>query len=221
MGSFFVLRSDLDKIPLMTKEWKDRLEKIAIGAVPPILVLILTAAIKGEELTGLSKAAAVLHLLRIGVPLWLFLIVLVVALLASAYWIQTVILRKETLRVVWRPEQCLWGTGSSGSTPIMQIITSGYLTNTAKEHRLIITSVYLQGTKPVLGMFEPVEIEPETCGEERIDAYVEPIVGTKGEVYKGKMVLVDQFGVKHRVPIELKSMLPKDVDESKVNSANS
>lgn len=194
----------------MTKEGKDVLKQIGIGVVLPILVLILTALIKGEELAGLSKAAALFHLLRVGVPLWLFLILLVVAALASAHWVRALLLRKETLQVAWQPERCIWGTGSAGTTPLMQVIASGYFSNVTPAHRLIITSVYLEGTKPLVGMYEPVEIEAATCSEKRINAYVEPIIGKKGKAYKGKLILVDQFGIKHKVPIELKSIVPND-----------
>ncbi len=71
---------------------------------------------------------------------------------------------------------------------MMQVITSGYFTNTDKEHKLLIMSAYLEGTKPVLGFMEPIEIGPEECAQERIDAYVEPVVGKKGERYKGKII---------------------------------
>lgn len=202
----------------MTKESKAALRQIALAVVPPILVLLLTAAIRGEELAGLSKAAAFLRLFRIGIPLWLFLIVLIVAVLTSAHWIQTVVLRKETLRIAWQPERCLWGTGASGNKPMMQIIASGYLTNTSENHRMIITSIYLKGTKPVVGMFEPMEIEAATCSNQHFNAYVEPIVGKLGETYEGKLILVDQFGIKHKAPIDLKSTATKSVDSSQAKA---
>jgi len=199
----------------MTKELKDGLRQVVVSAVVLIVGLVLTALFKGEELAGLSKAAAFLHLLGVGVPLWLFLTVLVVAALASAHWIRTALLRKETLQVAWQPEQCMWGPGSAGTTPLMQVIASGYFTNVTEKHRMIITSVYLKGTKPVVGMYEPVEIEAATCSQRRIDAYVEPIVGKTGKTYRGKLILIDHFGVKHKVPIELKSIGEKHADTQK------
>jgi len=133
-------------------------------------------------------------------------------------------LRKETLQVAWQPEQCLWGLGQSGTTPLMQVRASGYFTNVAEKSRMIITSVYLKGTKPVVGMFEPVEIEAATCSQKDVDAYVEPIVGKKGKAYKGKLILVDSLGVKHKVPIELKSLVqkepPKDEEKPKATASS-
>ncbi len=86
------------------KEW---LEKIGIGVATSLIVLVLTAVIKGESLNGLLKISGLFQFLKTGVPLWLFLITLIAGLLGSLQWIRHVISKQAVLRVVWRPEVCL------------------------------------------------------------------------------------------------------------------
>jgi len=91
----------------MSKEWKDRLEKICVGTITAVAVVILTALIKGDALKGLGKLAAFVRILNFGVPLWLFIAVLVTAILGAISWVQQSSTAK-TLYVVWDPVQCLW-----------------------------------------------------------------------------------------------------------------
>ncbi len=84
----------------MTKEWKDAIRSAVLTVVSAIVLLVVTAIIKGEDLKGLSKAAAWLSLLRSGIPLWLFLIVLVIAILGSVHWIKS--RQKQLLYVEWK-----------------------------------------------------------------------------------------------------------------------
>ena len=113
---------------LMSEKWRKQLEQICIGIFTAIAVVVLGALIKGDELKGLGKLAAFLRILNSGVPLWLFIIVLIAAILGVIQWVRQST-KKKSLYVVWDPMQCLWGTGAIGNTPAMQLIMKGFFTN--------------------------------------------------------------------------------------------
>jgi hypothetical protein len=189
----------------MSKEWKDRLEKICVGLFTAVAAVILTAIIKGDELSGLGKLAVFLRILNFGVPLWLFIVVLVTAILGTIQWVRQSRTAK-TLYVVWDPVQCLWGTGAIGGTPAMQLTMKGLFTNSDLENGLLITQVYLEGTRAAMGLLQPLQIAPHHSVEETLQAFVQPVVGHKGQAYEGKLILVDQFDRKHKFPIQLRGI---------------
>jgi len=190
----------------MTKEWRERLDKILIALLTTVFTVVLTAIIKGDELKGLGKIAALLKILRFGVPLWLFITTLVVAIFGVVQWAQS--RRKKILYVVWDPIQCLWGTGAMGDIPVMQLIMKGFFTNADLEKSLLITQVYLEGTKAAMALLSPIEIKAHHSIVETIHAFVQPVVGVKGERYKGNLILIDQFNRHHKLPVNLRGIDP-------------
>lgn len=191
----------------MTKEWKERLEKIAIGTVTSLLLLVPTALIKGEELKGLSKVGALLRLLSTGIPLWLFLIVLVVAILGGVRWFKS--RRGEIVHVQWKEDRCLWTVAHAGTARWMQVMLSGFITNSHPDLALIITSVYLEGTKPAMSLFETIELPPAHVCDEHVNVMLEPVLVPEGTPFRGNVILVDQFQRKHKAYIELKGHAPQ------------
>jgi hypothetical protein len=188
----------------MTKEWKERVEKVLIGLILATAGIILTAVIKGDELKGLNKITAFLHILNAGVPLWLFLAVAIIATLASVRWLKS--RQKQLIHVEWKNESCIWclATAGHGAEKWMQINLHGFITNTDKENALIITSVYLEGTKPAMSLRETVTLPPEHVCDEDIFAFVKPLLVEEGQTFKGNVIFVDQFQRRHKVYIELK-----------------
>jgi hypothetical protein len=94
------------RIFVMSPKWKERAEKIALAVIPSVLLLVITAFLKGEELKGLGKIAVLLRVLNAGIPLWLFLFVLVIALFGSVHWYK--FRRKQLIHVEWKNDACLW-----------------------------------------------------------------------------------------------------------------
>jgi hypothetical protein len=191
----------------MNDKWKDRLEKIGIGVFTAVAVVVLGALIKGDELKGLGKLTAFLRILNFGIPLWLFIVVLVAAILGAIQWIRQS-QKKKILYAVWDPVQCLWGTGAIGDTPAMQLIMKGLFSNSDLEQALLITQVYLEGTKATLTLLEPLQIPAHHSVNETVHAFVQPVVGKKGHPYKGTLILIDQFKRKHRLAVELRNIDP-------------
>jgi len=191
----------------MTKEWKERLEKIGIGIFTALIVLVIGALLKGDELKGLGKAAALGRVLNSAIPLWLFLIVLVVAILASVRWYKS--RNRPLVYVEWKNDISLWCVATAGNEKWMQVMLHGFFTNCDRKDAIIITSVYLEGTKPAMSLHETITLPPEHVCNEDVTAMVKPVVLEEGKTFRGKVILVDQFQRKHRVPIELKGHAPE------------
>jgi hypothetical protein len=104
----------------MSPKWKEGLEKTALAVVPAVLLVVLTPFLKGEQLKGLGKIGALLHVLNAGVPLWLFLFVSVVALFGSARWYKS--RRKQLIHVEWKNDISLWCLANAGDERWMQVI---------------------------------------------------------------------------------------------------
>jgi hypothetical protein len=191
----------------MTKEWKDRVEKIGIGVFTAVAVVVLGALIKGDELKGLGKLAAILRILNSGIPLWLFLIVLVGAILAAVRWLKS--RHREIVHVQWKEDRCLWTVAYAGTTRWMQVMLSGFITNSHPELALIITSVYLEGAKSAMSLLETIELPPAHVCDEHVNVMVEPVLVPEGSPFRGHVILVDQFQRKHKAYIELKGYAPQ------------
>jgi hypothetical protein len=191
----------------MTKEWKDGIRSAALSVGSAILLLVITAVVKGEELKGLSKAAVLLHLLKAGVPLWLFLIVLVVAILGAVRWYKS--RHKPLVHVEWKEDVCLWTVAQNGSERWMQIMLYGFFNNSDPEIALIITSVYLEGTKSAMSLYETIELPPQHVCDESVSTMVKPVLLEEGKTFRGNVILVDQFKRKHKSYIELKGHKPQ------------
>jgi hypothetical protein len=195
------------RIFVMSPKWKERAEKIALAVIPSVLLLVITAFLKGEELKGLGKIAVLLRVLNAGIPLWLFLFVLVIALFGSVHWYK--FRRKQLIHVEWKNDACLWCIATAGTEKWMQVNLHGFITNCDKENALIITSVYLEGTKPALSLRETVTLPPEHVCDEYIYAVVKPVLVEEGGVFEGNVIFVDQFQRKHKVRIDLKGHAPQ------------
>jgi hypothetical protein len=219
MYSLIDFKTELDTICSMSKEWKERIEKVVIGLILATAGIMLTAIIKGDQLKGLSKISAFFHILNAGVPLWLFLAVVIVAALASVRWFKAQ--QKQLIHVEWKNEVCLWCVATSGSEQWMQLNLHGFITNSGKDDALIITSVYLEGTKPAMSLHETIELPPEHVCDENIFAFVEPLLIEEGETFKGNVVFVDQFQRRHKAYIELKGHKPQPKPQTPPETAKS
>src|ERR1051326_1405728 len=154
----------------MTKDWKDGIRTVLLGVASAVLVLIATALVKGEELKGLSNAAALGRVLNSAIPLWLFLVVLMVAILGSVRWYKS--RNKPLVYVEWKNDISLWCVATAGNEKWMQIILHGFFTNCDRKDAIIITSVYLEGTKPAMSLYETIPLPPEHVCDEHVTAMV-------------------------------------------------
>ena len=173
---------------------------LAIPAIGWIVAPIIKARLEGSPLNGLPgiiqfwKQVAMYPL-----PVWF----LVLALLAvSAIVIAALKLRKKPqgkadLRVVVLPTpEPRWGIAASGKTPTLNLTFHANLAHRA-EGSLQIIKAYLEGTEPAFP-FLPIVVAGPYDEPQVIHLGVRPIIARHGKSLKRRVILVDQFGEKHR-----------------------
>lgn len=158
-------------------------------------VLVVTAIVKGEPLTGLARFSGIVRLLQTSVPLWVLLILL---LLAVPGWVCVIGHRTQReLHVVWEPENCGWGRGAIGAEPAMQIVAQGVFTATGP-NALQITRAYFKGTRCRMGPVGSLIVPAHHTVHGDLMFFVQPVVGTQGSVFRGRLILVDQYNRHHK-----------------------
>jgi Na+-transporting methylmalonyl-CoA/oxaloacetate decarboxylase gamma subunit len=202
----------------MAKKLKEWIEKIALGVIPAVILLIVTALVKGDELKGLSKAKAFVRVLTVGVPLWLFLILLIVVMFAIARWVRS--RQKQLIHVEWKNEISLWCVAKAGEESWMQAALHGFFTNSDPQVALIITSIYLEKTKPAMSLYEPLTLPAHNVRSQDVSIMVKPLLLEEGKTFRGNVILVDQFQRKHKVPIELRGHIAIQQGQTKTQNTS-
>lgn len=202
----------------MTKEWKDGIRGAVLSVGSAILLLVITALVKGEELKGLSQGAALLRVLRTGVPLWIFSIVLGIAVLGLILWFKS--RDRQLIHVEWKDDLCLWCVANAGHERWMQVMLHGFFNNADPEIALIITSVYLENTRPAMSLYKPLRLPPHNVCQQDVSIMVKPVLLEEGKTFCGNVILVDQFKRKHKAPIELKGYAPGSQTQSSSGTAH-
>ena len=90
------------------------------------------------------------------------------------------------------------------------------------DRTLLLTGGYIKGTKPWHGFVEPIEIPPQEMitPTYTLGVFVHPVVGKIGEMWKGRIIFVDQFKRTHKTDkIEFKFVGSKE-NPLKVANAN-
>lgn len=202
----FAFETALDTICSVTKETKDTIRQIWVGILLLIIGLIVTALIKGEELKGLGKPRTWGRVLCSNIPLWIFLIVLIIAVAGAVRWLKS--RQKRVIYVEWKNDICLWCLADGGNEPWMQVSLHGFFTNADLEVALIITSIYLENTRPAMTLYEPLNLPPHEVTSQDVSVMVKPLLLEEGKTFRGNVVFVDQYQRRHKASIELKGYKP-------------
>ncbi|MFY9728311.1 MAG: hypothetical protein WAJ87_22640 [Bryobacteraceae bacterium] len=166
--------------------------------ITAILASLVTAWLEGKELKGAKDSIPVLWhaLLAPAIPVWMFSIVLVVAL-AGLPKLTRRRERSVDLRMVSGPStRNAWGIGAYDSEPTLVLSFTMSFAHRESNLSLVGKKIYLEGTEPVLSLQEIVVTGPYGP-EESIHLILRPVIATPGKALKGRVVLVDQFGDKH------------------------
>ncbi len=178
----------------------------AAGAVlSAILVAAVTAWINakmaGTPLNGMPGIIRFWKKVFQGsVPVWFVLIVVVFLAAACLLWFAAS--RKKTGEkvkpgiVVLSTPPPRWSIGAMGEVPVMNISLHMRMAHMA-EYSLEIVKAYLEGTDCVAPFFPQVVTGPYDPSV-MIHFGVRPILAKDGEAFARKIVLLDQFGNKHR-----------------------
>ena len=114
---------------------------------------------------------------------------------------------RETVRVVPQKRSIWWGKGSVGGKPAMQISGRWYVTNIISDPVLVlytyIESPHTEGhiftRHPEKNIYGTYPILPGKTTEISTDFWIEPPICNEGKDLKASVILVDQFGNKHKL----------------------
>ena len=181
---------------------KDNLKKVGLEFVKyvgtVVVPIIVAALLKGESLTGLAKIKPFLHFLTTGIPLWLFL-----SLLILCVWMIPSVVRarrpsQPKLHVSWERIACIWALGKFGDTPMMQIQGQAVISSSNTDDRIILREGYVKGTKPLMNLADAIQVvsgQPLPC---RIITFVAPVIRKPNEDLEAELILVDHKGRKYK-----------------------
>jgi hypothetical protein len=174
---------------------------LVIPAISWVVAPIIKAKLDGSQLNGLSGIVRFWkELLSQEIPLWAVLILVVlaasIATLVILSW-KTKPTGKTDLRIVVLPTpEPRWGIAAHGNTPTLNLHFLAQLAHRA-EGSLQIVKAFLEGTKPAFA-FLPIVVAGPYDEPQMIHLGVRPIIAKPGKVLRRRVILVDQFGDKHR-----------------------
>lgn len=182
------------------REFLKVLGALVIPAIGWVVAPIIKAKLDGSPLNGLAGIIEFWKgFLGQGIPLWAVILVLLVVAIAI---IVTVRLRNKPpgttdLRIVVLPTPVpRWGIGALANTPTLNLTFHAKLSHRA-QGSLQIVKAYLDGTQPA-SPFIPLTIAGPYDESQVIHLGVRPIAAKTGKPLKRRVILVDQFGDKHR-----------------------
>ena len=181
-------------------DWRKVLGALAVPAVGWVAAPIIKSFLDGTPLNGLRgmwqfwKDVATHPL-----PVWL----LVLALLVAGVVIFVVLkLRKKPtgkadLRIVVLPTpEARWGIAAAGTTPTLNLHFHANFAHRGSGSVQIIKA-YLEGTEPAFP-FLPMIVAGAYDESQVVHLGVRPIIAKPGKPLKRRVILIDQFGDKHR-----------------------
>jgi len=110
---------------------------------------------------------------------------------------------RDTMRVVpCQPRGMWWHMGSSGNEAAMQVVSRWHVTNITNDQLLILgarivrprTDGHVYVEHPESRIFGSYPILPGDTSEVSADFWIQPPVKKKGQVFKARIVLIDQYG---------------------------
>ena len=111
--------------------------------------------------------------------------------------------RKPRLYVHFHPTQLMWSVGiqrepNGSSIDIMQVHVMADFNHDDPKETIFVMDVYPEGTQNRIPGFAQFSIEPTEVVTNQIVSFATPVIGEKGQPWKGRIVLVDQFQRKHK-----------------------
>jgi len=173
---------------------------LLVPAIGWLAAPIIKAKLDGSPLNGLTGIIEFWRkLFGQAIPLWAVLLVLMAVAIATV-----VIVRlknkpsgKTDLRIVVLPmPEPRWGIAAVGNTPTLNLTFHANLAHRA-HGSLQIVKAYLEGTQPAFP-FIPLVVAGPYEEAQVIHLGVRPIVAKPGGALRRRVILVDQFGDKHR-----------------------
>jgi hypothetical protein len=182
-----------------------RLKKPAIAVVTVFFGAVVTAWVRAKmEGTPLKGVPGIIRfwvgVFQGPVPVWSALIAVVVValglLLSFAAYKKRASGRVDLRIVVLSTPPPQWHIGAMREVPLMSISFRAQMAHLAG-HSLQIVKGYLEGTECV-GPFTPLVVAGPHDPPQTVHFGVRPILARDGESVAGHVILVDQFGNKHR-----------------------
>ena len=110
--------------------------------------------------------------------------------------------RKPRILVHFHPTQLVWSIGKEGmgdgALETMHIHAMADITHDDDKQTLIIVDVYPEGTHNRVPGMSQFTIGPKQMLGLPLVSFAQPVVGTKGQPWIGRLVLVDQFDRKYK-----------------------
>lgn len=180
----------------------EKAKKLGLGAAKYLGTtvggIVIAALIKGESLAGLANVKPLLHFLTTGVPLSLFL-----ALLITCVWMIPSVIkekrpRRPKLHVSWERITCLWALGKFGETPMMQIQGEAVICSSGTDEKIIIREAFVKGTKPLMNLVDAIPVAPGDAHACRIITMVAPVIRKPTEALEAELILRDHKGREYK-----------------------
>ena len=159
--------------------------------------IIIPALIKGESLTGLARLKTLIPFLKTSVPLWLFLLLLMLCIYLATPFLKS-LGKRPMLHVSWERITCVWALGRFGDTPMMQIQGEAMVSSSGMTERIVIREAYVKGTKPLMNLVDAIQIAPGDPDHCRIITMVAPVIRKPFEALEAELILRDHKGREYK-----------------------
>ena len=115
---------------------------------------------------------------------------------------------RKTVRIVPKSNERWWHMGSSNNEPAMQVVTSLHVTNITDEPVTILSAIIkptdTQGMvftqHPDENIYGEYPILPRRTTSVSVDFFIKPPIKEKGKNFRARIILVDQYGNRHKTP---------------------
>lgn len=115
---------------------------------------------------------------------------------------------RETLRIVPNWHERWWHMGTSRNEPAMQVVTRLHVTNITQEPvKLLSASIKPTNTPgnvstqhPERNIYGGYPILPKRTASVLVDFFIHPPIREEGKDLAGRIILVDQYGNRHKSP---------------------
>ena len=113
----------------------------------------------------------------------------------------------QTLRVVPNTHERWWHMGKSHDKPAMQIVTSLHVTNITDKPVQIVSTIikptnttgFVMVRHPKDDIYGDYPILPDSTSMAHVHFWIQPPIKRSAENFKGTVILIDQYGNKHKI----------------------
>jgi hypothetical protein len=110
--------------------------------------------------------------------------------------------RKPRLFVHFHPTQLIWSIGKEGMgddvLETMHIHAMADVNHDDDNQTLLIVNVYPEGTENRIPGMSQFKVAPKQILGLSLMSFAQPVLGTKGQPWIGRLILVDQFDRKYK-----------------------